>query len=485
MKMSLLFAPAVAAALALASCTPKAPSATSAETAPRTNTPTKPPAPAVKLSDCPKFSDAPNPDQITDDYVIYRDFIKTGQVDRAYELWQKVYAVAPAADGQRNTVIADGIYFMEYFASQTTDATKQAEYRDKVFEFYDVLDRCYPEGGYVPSRKGFDYFYKYPGTVSKKENYDYFVEAIKRDSMDVGDFVLNPTASLLVDLHDEKVITDAEAKRMGQFLLARLDKEEADAKTAADRERLALIAGYLPERLSYFETVKGFYDCAYYKERYLPELEANPDDCTLLSQLSGYLRYGGCADTDPDLARITAQYNEKCRTLVSAGDNEGGCRAYDLLRNGDYRDAVACFERRYEAAESSSKKADIALTVAKVYYGNLRNFSQSRAWARKAASNRGGWGEPYILIGKLYASSGPLCGSGRGFDSQTVVWAAIDQWNRARSVDSGVSGEASRLINSYSKYLPSKGDMFQRGIKEGESFTVGCWIGESTTARGI
>ena len=479
MKLSQLVAPAAALLLSLAACTPKttSPATTSAPTKPTTTTP----APTVKLSPCPKFTDAPNPDQITDDYVIYRDFIKTGQHQKAYELWQKVYAVAPAADGQRNTVITDGIYFMELFASQTTDTARQAEYREKIFEFYDVLDRCYPEGGYVPSRKGFDYFYKYPGTVSKKQNYDLFMEAIRRDSMEVGDFVLNPLASLLVDLHEQGTVTDAEAKRVAKFLSARLEKEQASAKTADAKERVAIIAEYVPERLTYFETVQGFYDCAYYKERYLPQLEDNPDDCTLISQLSGYLRYGGCAATDPALAMLTSRYNEKCKVAVDPDENI--CRAYDLLRDGKYRDAVDCFERRYEAASTASKKADIALTIAKIYYGNLRNFSQSRAWARKAASNRGGWGDPYILIGKLYASSGPLCGSGRGFDSQTVVWAAIDQWNKARNIDSGVSGEASRLINTYAQYMPSRGDLFQRGISEGSSYTVGCWIGESTTAR--
>ncbi|MDX1409739.1 MAG: hypothetical protein R3330_16435, partial [Saprospiraceae bacterium] len=87
------------------------------------------------------------------------------------------------------------------------------------------------------------------------------------------------------------------------------------------------------------------------------------------------------------------------------------------------------------------------------------------------------------MIGKLYASSGPLCGPGRGWDSQIVTWPAIDQFMQARRVDPSVSAEANKWINYYSRYMPSVEDIFQRQLQEGQSFTVGCWIQETTTIR--
>jgi hypothetical protein len=56
-------------------------------------------------------------------------------------------------------------------------------------------------------------------------------------------------------------------------------------------------------------------------------------------------------------------------------------------------------------------------------------------------------------------------------------------WQRARSIDSGVASEASRLINQYSQYMPSLDDIFQRMKSEGDSYYVGCWIQESTVIR--
>ena len=88
------------------------------------------------------------------------------------------------------------------------------------------------------------------------------------------------------------------------------------------------------------------------------------------------------------------------------------------------------------------------------------------------------------MIGKLYASSGPLCGPGTGFDSQVVCWPAIDKWNEAKRVDPSVATEANNLIGRYAKYMPSKADIFSRpDIKEGSTFKVKCWIQETTKVR--
>jgi len=83
----------------------------------------------------------------------------------------------------------------------------------------------------------------------------------------------------------------------------------------------------------------------------------------------------------------------------------------------------------------------------------------------------------------MYASSGPLCGPGTGFDSQRVTWVAIDQWNKAKSIDPSVSAEANKLINRYTQYMPTRADIFQRSIKEGSTYKVPCWIQENTKVR--
>lgn len=475
MKRTFYFLSSVFIVLTIA-CTPKA---TTVVETPSTTTEVVKSVEDEKLSPCPKFSDLENSNKITDNYVIYRDYLKTNQIDKAYELWKTVYDVAPAADGKRNTVLTDGIYFMEYYMSQMTDGIKQKEYKTKVFELYDQIDQCYPEGGYVYARKGFDYFYKYPDMATKEEQFNLFKKAIEIDSFEVGDFILNPFSNLLVELHETKKVDDRSAKKYLDFILKRIKDGKAKAKTASERERWDIIESYAPSRLTYFESVKGFYSCDYFLNKYLTEEVLQSDDCSLLAQTLGYLRFADCEETRTKLKQLLEQLKKECSEKSSPTTN-GPLTA---LKEGRYQDAVDGFQERYDKASDPAAKAKMALFIAKIYYGSLKKYATSRKWARNVLTHDPNNGKAYILIGKLYASSGPICGPGRGFDSQIVTWPAIDKWKKAKAVDPSVAAEANKLIARYQQFMPSKSDIFQRSLKVGQSFKVGCWIQETTTVR--
>ncbi len=459
-----------------AGCTPKTTEPAVTEEAPEQTQP-QPQKPEEDLSPCPKFRDAPNPDDAETNYVLYRDFLRVNDWDKAFQLWKKVYEVAPAADGRRNTVYADGIRFYEYFISQTTDSLKRDAYVDTIFNLYDEIGRCYPEGGYIAGRKAFDLYYKYQNKASKKEIYELFKKSIDIDSLETPDFVLNPFSALLVELYDAGEIPQEEAYKYQEMVRQILQHGLNTCKGKAC-ERWKIIEEYAPVRLEYFETVKGFYDCDYYMEKYYPDFEANPEDCDVVRTVYSRLKYGGCSESLEKFRTLIQVGNENCRPEPGPAE-----LAYQLLKEAQYPESIAAFERAIDEEEDVKKKANYALTIAKIYEVHLRNFPRARQWALRAADIRSGWGEPYILIGRLYASSGPLCGPGRGWDSQIVTWPAIDMWAKAKRIDPSVTQEANKWISRYSQYMPNKEDVFIRNLQVGQSFYVGCWIQESTTIR--
>jgi len=463
--------------LVLVTCTPKV-----AEKVATTEPEPKPSPQEEGLSPCPKFSDAPNKEELLDTYVLYRDALKINELDRAFQLWKKVYKAAPAADGKRNTVYSDGIFFYEFFireADKAGDKAAKEQYIDAVFEMYDQLEECYPEGGYVNARRAFDYYYKYDNRKSKKEIYELFKKAIEEDGMKTNDFVINPFTSLLVELYFDKEIEEAEAKKYEQFIREIIPVGLKDCKEPYC-ERWRIVEEYAPERLRAFEGVKDFYDCEYYKEQYYPDFVNSKSDCDTVILVYSRLKWGGCPNDDPQMAEVIAYGNDNCApepTVTKRG------QARQALREAKYSEAIELFRQSSEEEEDIEKKASDLLLISKIYYAHLRNFPEARKWALRAAGAKEDWGEPYILIGKLYASSGPLCGSGRGWESQKVVWPAIDMWNKAKSVDSSVAREANRNIANYRQYMPTREDIFQRGLKEGSSFYVGCWIQANTIIR--
>ncbi|MBC6994703.1 hypothetical protein QWY85_07900 [Neolewinella lacunae] len=461
-------------------CTPKAVGPVTTTETPTTTTP-KPPKPAdSNLSPCKKFSDAPNPDDAETNYVIYRQMLNAQDMAGAFSVWRKVYATSPAADGKRATVYTDGIAFYNNLIQK--NPAKKDVYADSIIALYQEARRCYPGDGYMAAIQAFDSYYTYPGSATEDEIYALFKESIETDGPEkLQYFVINPMSSLVVKMHREGKIDAEEAKEIVSALNTRLALGLKECQ-GADCEAWKTIENYAPDALRYFETVAGFYDCQYYIDQYYGDYLANPTDCDAISTAYSRLRYGACGEETAEFQQVKAAFEANCRVQSSSGPSTLR-EAYDALEQAKYSQAIDLFEQAANETDDAERKGRYLLTAAKIYYSHQRNFGQARAYARKAAAANPNFGEPYMLIGTLYASSGPLCGPGTGFDSQVVTWPAIDMWQRAKSVDPSVAGKANALIARYSQYMPSKSDIFQRGIKEGDSFTVGCWIQETTRVR--
>jgi len=473
MKSTIMFM--LGALLLIGACTPKATPLQPTEEPATTETEEEP----MEEVPCPTFDYAPDPDQTIENYVLYRDFIKAEDWELAFDYWKKVYEVSPAADGQRNTVYNDGVRFYERFLSQTDDEAMKSKYLDTIFMLYDEMELCYPDDMYASARKAFDLYYKYPDRASKMEIYNLFKETIDNEGLDSPDFIINPFTSLIVDLYfDNQKISMAEAQKYQQMVrdIIANGLEECEGSAC---ERWKIVEQYAPERLEAFETVRGFYDCEYYKNKYYQDFLDNPNDCDNVRTVYARLTWAKCPQTDEEFQELIRVGNENCAPEGTTVARD----AYDCLKNADYDCAIENFQKAADETDDEDKKAKYLLTISKIYYAHLKNFPSARQYALQAAETKSGWGEPYIVIGRLYASSGPLCGPGRGWDSQIVVWPAIDMWNRAKSVDPSVASEANKLIARYRQYMPSVGDIFQRNLEEGDSFYVGCWIQENTTIR--
>lgn len=460
-------------AFLLYSCSPKVTETVSAPT-PVSDTV------VVKSGPCGTFDDSPMGEEAITAHVLYRDFMKREQYNKAFPLWKKAFAIAPAADGKRNTHFSDGITFYQHFYDNTEDSLLKEKYVDTIFMLYDQMEECYGASGYVLGRKAFDMYFKYPELMDEEEVYTYFVRSFEIDQDTAQYFILNPFTDLLVRRYFDLKISQEEAQKYATMILGRLEK---GLESGENGEQWQIINDYVPSRLSAFEGVKGFFNCDYYLNKYVPQFDENPEDCDVVTTVYRSLIWGGCSNGHPDFERIKAVYDADCRVVEKVVSSSKAKVGFDALEAGDFELAIDKFEEAADETDNLDRKAQLYLLIAKIYYGSLKRFPLSRQYARKAAEVKPNWGEPHLLIGKLYASSGPLCGPGTGWDSQIVVWPAIDEWQKARRIDPEVAAEASALINKYSQYMPKRADIFQRTLNVGDSFKVPCWIQQQTTIR--
>lgn len=463
----------------MAACTPKVVEvAETVETAP--------PPPKVEnpnMSKCPKFSDSDNPDEAETAHVLYRDMLKMKQYEEAFPLWEKAIAMAPAADGLRDYHYMDGVKFYEWMYGNETDEAKQKELVQKILGMYDKAAECYPKkAAQYEGYKAFKLYYKYPDVTTKDELYGMFKSVADDLGEDMPYFTINPFTSVLVERALEEKVTKEEAQKYQRILSQAFEKGISECE-GRKCEPWEIIKTYSPVRLQDLETIKGFYDCAHFENKYYGEFEASPNDCDAIETTISRLKWGGCAKESEKMTALYAAYKANCRQEVVSATPSNVALGGQALRDGNYDESIRRYEEAIAETDDIERKASFTLRISKIYYVHKRKFSKAREYALKAAELRPNWGEPYLLIGRLYASSGPLCGPGTGFDSQRVVWAAIDMWNKAKSVDPAAAGEARKFINEYAQYMPNKEDIFIRNLKVGDTYKLPCWIQRNTKIR--
>ena len=419
-------------------------------------------------------------DRVTDNYNIYRDRIKSKNFKAAYPLWKNVYETSPKANGRIDYVFRDGLKIYTAFFENTSDTILQAKYVDTMAMIYEKALICFPEKkSYYLSKQGFEYYYKYKGRATDEEIYMMLKTAVETDKNESRVSTIIPLSSLNYRLYaEEKIgIEDARAVMENVNEIVRYNVEFTENKK--EKNAWTQVEQYTLELSDRYENSQGFYDCDYFITQYYSAYETSPDNCEVIEDLYRKLKRSGCEAKNPKLIALADAYRSKCKTV-----NLDLLCGKEALENDQFSKAIECYERYVNSTENPEQKASFLLRIAKIHYAHTRQFSKARAAAQDAMKYKSNWGEPLILIGKLYASSGPLCGPGTGFDSQVVCWPAIDKWNEAKRVDPSVATEANNLIGRYAKYMPSKADIFSRpDIKEGSTFKVKCWIQETTKVR--
>ena len=178
---------------------------------------------------------------------------------------------------------------------------------------------------------------------------------------------LIPFTSLLVNLYFDDKIAMEEAQKYASLIKELVAKGVEDCEGVMC-DRWAIIESYAPVRLEAFETVKGFYDCDYYINKFYAEFENNQEDCDIIRMVYSRMKWGGCDEASELFKKLIRTGNENC---VEEGPL---VKAYDALRNGEYDTAIELFEAAADEVEDVEKKGLYLLTAAKIYYSHKRNF---------------------------------------------------------------------------------------------------------------
>tara|TARA_B100001250_G_scaffold249909_1_gene214778 strand:- start:105 stop:1403 length:1299 start_codon:yes stop_codon:yes gene_type:complete len=206
---------------------------------------------------------------------------------------------------------------------------------------------------------------------------------------------------------------------------------------------------------------------------YSKNIDLNTNDIKLLKRVAKLLNEKNCTDDDLFFKVSSRLY-----------DLEPSSASADLLSKmsiakGKSSDAIGFAKTAVELEEDKNLKAKYYLALADAYRSQ-GSFVSARDAVYSALKLRSGWGEAYINLGNIYVAGAQSCGG--DFETQTVYWVAVDAFKKALS-DSETEYRASKSINTYSKYFPTKENCFFNGLTAGAKYMVACWINKETIAR--
>ncbi|MBK7409980.1 MAG: hypothetical protein IPJ40_19190 [Saprospirales bacterium] len=310
-------------------------------------------------------------------------------------------------------------------------------------------------------------------------------QAVEKGGNNTAYTILEPYAHVLAFQFKNKQM-DVEEARKTHILI----NEIADYNIANNKEYGAYYQQAKDRLTPVLGEVEGdIFDCAFFIAKFEPLFRANHDDYEAMKYYYNKMVQQGCDESNPFVAEVKAHYEEivsqiNAEKLAAFYVENPGAHAKALYDEGKYNEALDKYEEAIKKEEGKGAETDNEVigsyyfSMASILGRKLDRYSAGRDYALKAARLRPNWGQPYMLIGDLYAESSSSCG-GEAWDHHIAVLAAIEKYAYARSIDSNVADEANEKIARYSKFKPQSEEAFMRGVQAGASVKVPCWIGET------
>ncbi|MEM9546659.1 MAG: hypothetical protein AAGA77_11845 [Bacteroidota bacterium] len=446
---------------------------------------------------CASWNDSPQKDDAENAHSIYRQAIKSKDYVLAFENWEKAYGIAPAADGKRDYHFTDGAkLYTEKFKSET-DPTKKEEYKNKALSLIDDAVACYNAGGiksakcaddaciqkrigYLAGRKAFDMYYTFNTPYSQTT--EALQMAVEKSGNDAEYIVFDPYASIVVYQIEKEKMDKAVARSIYEELNAIADHNIANNAKLSSYYQQAKDA--MNAKFAVIEHL--IFDCDFFVNKLRPEYDASPEDVEVWKKIVAKLKAQNCDPSNAFLMEVEGKYKtwaaaENAKKQAEFEKNNPSIMAKKCYDNGDFECAVAKYQEAIANEMDEDKKAGYYFSLASIQFRKLKEYGAARSSAREAAKLRPGWGRPFMLIGDMYGSSARNCGD--SWNQRLAILAAMDKYRYAKSVDASMADEANSRLGKYAASMPSIEDGFQRGMKEGQTVTVGCWIGESVKVR--
>ncbi len=404
---------------------------------------------------------------------LYQEDYRQRNFDMAWDSW--MYAIKNCPDFGQNLYI-QGFVLVRDRIEKETDPQKREELINFLLSLYEQRIKYFGDEGPNLSRKAVELRNYRPDRYL--EQYELTERSISLDKISANLNALIMHLESVIKLSTEALNRDPKSKFNEAKIFESFNRSMGiiNENIKKNPDRMGVL---IQTRTSLENLFLPFATCDNLIAIYGPRFEETPNDTELLNIISAFLIRSECTDSELyfNATRNLHHLNPTAQSAYNMGRMEEN--------KGNVSAAIEYYDQALELSngENGIDKYLALMRIANIY-DNQGRFAQARSYALRAATEKPNDGRPWILVANMYAKSAGACG-GDEIATAAVYWAATDKALRARSVDSDpeVVSTANRMISSYSARFPNRETLFMQGLDGGQSVRVGCWIGESTTAR--
>lgn len=412
----------------------------------------------------------------------FRDYLKSNNYDSAYKYWKILFNNYPLI---HSSIYYGGQKLVKYKMNKAKTPEEKEAYFDTLMIVYEQQIRAYPKSKYfIKALEVYDYNNFY---IKGKDLTDTNVAKVvlphveecynmgKNTATSAGDktpgFILPITMVNALYLQQVDSISADEAIedyiQFDNILSNQIDKAKDQKKKDKIQKYQSLLNNIFTQ--SNLSTCDNL--CKVFGEKY----QKDTTNIEAIKKMIIVLGKKGCTDS--------LLYSEMVKTVYRAEPTAASAHGLALLyaSKDDFEQALKYMDQAIQLQTVDTTKANYYYEAATMY-NKISNYSKAREYARKALSINPNMGKAYLLIATMYAATANSVGEDE-FAHRAVYWAAVDKLYQAKKVDPSIASAADDLISSYSARFPKKDEGFMHSVIQGDSYTVGGWIQEVTTAR--
>lgn len=423
---------------------------------------------------------------------IYIEFYKQKNYKDAFKPWAYLFNNAPK---RTKNIYLHGPKIIKGLIKTLDDQSRLKALVDSLITVYDQRNVYYPgKEAYVTGMKGAD-MYKYMKTTTEglQASYEVLRSSFEMAANASTASVLNYYFMATTKLVQAKVLKVEDLIALFSDLSGVISYKEAkltqDIYNAEQREELSTKEQKLLKKnkkelktlgdvkTNLEKTLAPHATCEKLVELYAKNFEQNKQDVAWMKRAAKLLNKKECTESDIFFSISEALYNIDPSSSAAANM---GIRS---LKRKDYEKAEVFYTYALDNEPDEINKAQYAYRLAQTY-GAMNKNNSAKTYALKAAAFRSGWGEPYLLIGDLYAKTSRQCGELKTeFLKRVGYWAAIDKYEYVKRLDPQLSAKANERIEKYTEQMPSKTDIFTEGLIDEPTYKIDCWYTETVKIR--